>query len=254
MWTYVSAHELYHHGIKGMRWGVRRYQNSDGTLTNAGRKRYKSTSLTSYVARRQNKKVDKGFDNWKTNAQKKTDAISAGKKANEARINYQISGDKTQKKEYKQANKEYKKALRGNTTYRKGAIRGEVRSDMSRKYMSEARKVYKQMQKDPNNKELMKQYSELMSKHDIERAKARKAPEVGAKRSARKAALKRATTIAVKNAVTATAIAAGAAAVNKVLNDRNVTLDGKSIRLSEATVSNIVDIVKKGKRFMGYMY
>ena len=30
---------LYHHGIKGQRWGVRRYQNPDGSLTNAGRKR-----------------------------------------------------------------------------------------------------------------------------------------------------------------------------------------------------------------------
>ena len=32
--------ELYHHGIKGMRWGVRRYQNKDGSLTGAGKKRY----------------------------------------------------------------------------------------------------------------------------------------------------------------------------------------------------------------------
>ena len=31
--------ELYHHGIFGMRWGVRRYQNKDGSLTPEGRKR-----------------------------------------------------------------------------------------------------------------------------------------------------------------------------------------------------------------------
>lgn len=29
-----------HHGIKGQKWGVRRYQNADGTLTEAGKKRY----------------------------------------------------------------------------------------------------------------------------------------------------------------------------------------------------------------------
>lgn len=32
--------ELMHWGIKGMKWGVRRYQNKDGSLTPAGRKRY----------------------------------------------------------------------------------------------------------------------------------------------------------------------------------------------------------------------
>lgn len=32
--------ELTHSGIKGMKWGVRRYQNDDGTLTDAGKKRY----------------------------------------------------------------------------------------------------------------------------------------------------------------------------------------------------------------------
>lgn len=31
--------ELYHHGVKGMKWGVRRYQNPDGSLTNKGKKR-----------------------------------------------------------------------------------------------------------------------------------------------------------------------------------------------------------------------
>lgn len=31
---------LYHHGILGQRWGIRRFQNKDGTLTDAGRKRY----------------------------------------------------------------------------------------------------------------------------------------------------------------------------------------------------------------------
>lgn len=33
---------LSHHGIKGQKWGVRRYQNADGSLTSAGKERYKT--------------------------------------------------------------------------------------------------------------------------------------------------------------------------------------------------------------------
>lgn len=36
----MNESELQHHGILGMHWGIRRYQNKDGTLTAAGRKRY----------------------------------------------------------------------------------------------------------------------------------------------------------------------------------------------------------------------
>lgn len=36
--------ELYHYGVKGMKWGVRRYQNYDGTRTAAGKERYGSNS------------------------------------------------------------------------------------------------------------------------------------------------------------------------------------------------------------------
>ena len=36
----IQNSELYHHGIKGQKWGIRRYQNPDGSLTPEGAKRY----------------------------------------------------------------------------------------------------------------------------------------------------------------------------------------------------------------------
>jgi hypothetical protein len=35
-----NSNELYHHGVKGQKWGVRRYQNADGSLTAEGKRRY----------------------------------------------------------------------------------------------------------------------------------------------------------------------------------------------------------------------
>lgn len=41
MWEY----ELYHHGILGQRWGIRRFQNPDGTLTERGRQRLQKKDI-----------------------------------------------------------------------------------------------------------------------------------------------------------------------------------------------------------------
>jgi hypothetical protein len=39
MTCYQYPDYMYHYGIKGMKWGIRRYQNDDGTLTSVGKKR-----------------------------------------------------------------------------------------------------------------------------------------------------------------------------------------------------------------------
>lgn len=42
---YIKTNELQHHGIKGMKWGVRRFQNKDGSLTSLGKKRYRDDDI-----------------------------------------------------------------------------------------------------------------------------------------------------------------------------------------------------------------
>lgn len=50
------SNELYHYGVKGQQWGVRRYMNEDGTLTPEGRERY---SKKNYVGDNGSDKVEK---------------------------------------------------------------------------------------------------------------------------------------------------------------------------------------------------
>lgn len=50
---------LAHHGIKGQRWGIRRYQNEDGTLTALGRKHVGQGSAANKVMRRNDRDVSK---------------------------------------------------------------------------------------------------------------------------------------------------------------------------------------------------
>lgn len=54
---------LSHAGIKGMRWGVRRYQNKDGSLTPAGRKRYADADVHEDYTKAHAKKSIKSMSN-----------------------------------------------------------------------------------------------------------------------------------------------------------------------------------------------
>ena len=58
----IKDYELYHHGIKGMKWGVRRYQNKDGRLTNAGKIKYAEESYKNIKINPDGSKtIPKGF-------------------------------------------------------------------------------------------------------------------------------------------------------------------------------------------------
>ena len=52
----LPEEDICHHGIKGQKWGVRRYQNPDGSLTELGKKRLKS-NLAKYAIRIKDKKI-----------------------------------------------------------------------------------------------------------------------------------------------------------------------------------------------------
>ena len=64
-WVNEDNLELYHHGVKGQRWGVRRYQNEDGTLTPRGEKRLaKFQKKETGLLNKRIKRIDKASEHY----------------------------------------------------------------------------------------------------------------------------------------------------------------------------------------------
>ena len=104
--------ELYHHGIKGMRWGVRRFQNPDGSLTKAGMRRYGDKSPYEVTTSDGDTfRVSKGSkNNYNTRSSKVTktwgqhnkevDDAKAKKRISKQYAKEQAKGDEALKKSY----------------------------------------------------------------------------------------------------------------------------------------------------------
>lgn len=103
--------ELYHYGIPGMKWGVRRYQNADGSLTEEGKKRLRNYQKNEIVKMNKNYAKAKAasqadtMDKIKSRQSKFLNVLDPAHDKNDKAIESNVKFEKTAKEAYKSINK-----------------------------------------------------------------------------------------------------------------------------------------------------
>lgn len=173
--------ELYHHGIKGQKWGRRRYQNPDGSLTPAGVKRYSAATRAArghggpgvYVGnsrklagyKRDLEFLDKGGHLSYGVTKKRQELLDKRDRENLKKKIAEAEGKANRAAAKKQAKEEYSTAKKSaNTEYRKATKNAddEYEKDMASKNLelAKVKKTY-----DVKDEEIKRYYDSEISKH-----------------------------------------------------------------------------------------
>ena len=128
--------ELYHHGVKGMKWGVRRYQNADGSLTKDGIERYgkMSNDKLQKTLYKQVKKARADQSDW-SNKWNVSNTIGKNSKAEQDRYREDLQ-------KYRSSDK-YKRAVKKMSELDKKAEKGEIDMDeYEKQYVNIQKSIY----------------------------------------------------------------------------------------------------------------
>lgn len=91
------SYELYHYGVPGMKWGVRRYIDKQGRLTPKGRQRYNQVAAREYAASRgkYGQRVLAKYEKIKSSEQKRLDQArnEASRKLEQSRRDRKLGDD-----------------------------------------------------------------------------------------------------------------------------------------------------------------
>ena len=89
-----DSNTLAHHGVRGQKWGIRRFQNLDGSLTDEGKKRYGSSTKEK---RKFSEKIDDSMQKIATKAEKFSDKVEEKAKSVRDKYNEWLRKRRTKK-------------------------------------------------------------------------------------------------------------------------------------------------------------